>query len=816
MVQRKAADKLGIKADHLSHDHISLKKPSSSQHQDGKNRLPDLKKKMMKKSRYFKLSEIGHQSLKSSTSSTLKKNNISQPGKPPPAHDVPTTSPTILLTPKKQTPNTKTVESSPNYMKSTSCFDARKEPQSSQVSLRRNSTNSRVVSSSSGNKKPTKASSSQLVRALIKTSSFKPSRPASSKKSPRVALCASDHLNHVPRATCSSTLKDSKFPSYLMLNHGGTESEGTSVMKVCPYTYCSLNGHHHPHASLPPLKRFLSARRRSLKNQKSLKLAVPTDNGIKGIDEEDVAEKVGMDFFIEIYAEKTKEDDEIRTDFVSSNGGDEEEAEHYTEEQVIESLSDGSPRSEVDTDESLERCSEEIFATETGIMEMFYMPLSDEKETDGSFSSGSDSEVSDMEPEEGNVSDAEIEDEADNSSEMEDESETTLVSSSDDSVNSHNVDITEEENASFEGNSAEENITELNLEIEEFGQVCDGLTFVQLSSTADEFEDLSGKEENLGSDEATESGHSFMDATLMEEQVQEEIEESEERDMVSEVEDVINLTIKHVCDAPEDGNQKTEESSEVEKRVDDGDLSLDSGDMLEEAEEDTVTVDANVTEEIPPSEPSQATSEADQVVTKVEESSMDREILDPKDHNEKMHLMICEDPVYHDEIKLNKTEMPEDSKSEIEIRELENKTKPEKKPAFVRVEQSNDDQELRNKWNRNKRGIKDLEDESTRDFNPREPNYLPLVAEPGAEKVDLKHQMMDERKNSDEWMIDNALQQTITKLAPARKKKVALLVEAFEAVMPVTKCESSRLSQHHHHHQSQAFPHAIRPIQACS
>ena len=38
-------------------------------------------------------------------------------------------------------------------------------------------------------------------------------------------------------------LKDSKFPSYLMLNPGRTESEGTSVTKVCPYTYCSLNGH---------------------------------------------------------------------------------------------------------------------------------------------------------------------------------------------------------------------------------------------------------------------------------------------------------------------------------------------------------------------------------------------------------------------------------------------------------------------------------------------------------------------------------------------------------------------------------------------
>ncbi|CAN1160468.1 Calmodulin binding protein PICBP, partial [Linum perenne] len=48
------------------------------------------------------------------------------------------------------------------------------------------------------------------------------------------------------------------------------------------------------------------------------------------------------------------------------------------------------------------------------------------------------------------------------------------------------------------------------------------------------------------------------------------------------------------------------------------------------------------------------------------------------------------------------------------------------------------------------------------------------------EKVDLKHQMMDERRNSEEWMIHPSLQQTVTKLATARKRKVALLVEAFK------------------------------------
>ncbi|XVF24218.1 hypothetical protein REPUB_Repub13aG0108800 [Reevesia pubescens] len=99
--------------------------------------------------------------------------------------------------------------------------------------------------------------------------------------------------------------------------------------------------------------------------------------------------------------------------------------------------------------------------------------------------------------------------------------------------------------------------------------------------------------------------------------------------------------------------------------------------------------------------------------------------------------------------------------------------------------------------------------EDPKKFNRREPNFLPVVPEPDAEKVDLRHQMMDERKNAGEWMLDHALQQAVTKLAPARKRKVALLVEAFETVLPITKCET------HLRHTSTGFAHG-RPIQACN
>ncbi|CAE6086155.1 unnamed protein product [Arabidopsis arenosa] len=72
--------------------------------------------------------------------------------------------------------------------------------------------------------------------------------------------------------------------------------------------------------------------------------------------------------------------------------------------------------------------------------------------------------------------------------------------------------------------------------------------------------------------------------------------------------------------------------------------------------------------------------------------------------------------------------------------------------------------------------------ENVRKFNPREPRFLPPNPEVGAEKVNLRHQETQNKKNGDEWMVDNALQGVVSKLTPARKLKVQLLVQAFETL----------------------------------
>ncbi|KAL9155057.1 hypothetical protein ABFS82_10G157300 [Erythranthe guttata] len=86
------------------------------------------------------------------------------------------------------------------------------------------------------------------------------------------------------------------------------------------------------------------------------------------------------------------------------------------------------------------------------------------------------------------------------------------------------------------------------------------------------------------------------------------------------------------------------------------------------------------------------------------------------------------------------------------------------------------------KWILLQRFIRALEKVKT--FNPKKPKILPLNPDPESEKVNLRRQTVDQRKNSEEWMLDYAIRQAVSELAPTQKRKVALLVRAFETVVP--------------------------------
>ncbi|KAE8695485.1 hypothetical protein F3Y22_tig00110705pilonHSYRG00042 [Hibiscus syriacus] len=759
MVQRKVANKLGIQhqADHI--------KPSSCQHQDVKNKGSDLKK-IMKKCRSIKVSEP----------MPLRK-TISQPGKPPP----PVHSKSLI----------KPINGSPNYMKSTSSSEAKKETtqvssRNTQIDLQLDSKNlrSRRMSSTSGNKSATsltRTSSLKLVRTLTKTPSFKPAR-TSAKKCSRVSLCSDMNER---KATCSSTLKDSKFPAYLLLNPGGTEYEGTSVIKVCPYTYCSLNGHHH--TPLPPLKCFLKAKRRSMKTQRSMKmeafsprLTKPSGDGTEEFDSP-------VNFFVEIYANNanSKGDDH---DVDEATGGSTQmnapgaDGSRCGNETALESLSQGSLNSEsqIGFDENLEHYSEiisqvDIIETHNedlkrdDVDEEFRGIAAKEESSPWSFYDGDKQEgipsvdvdhtifeVIEMEWDEWSFSASHSGD------------ETHFLTESDQGIgdSSEDSDSNMTEEASEAGEDAKC--------VDTCSQISETLSYDQVSSTImDEEEEEEHTEIDLHG-ELT-SGKEKM----LEIGVPGTFKEVFEADSPLQVPE--NIGTFYLKDG---GFEKMEPFQLEQEEINEDYNEVQKSGDLEAAQ--TVTIcDLCPEMELP-------IGETGEKFKAGKDDNVAEDTL--SEVNDASHDVV-------DEIHFA------ESQAHLEVAASDQSNRKPRSNAIAKEDLA--DKHAYRKW-RIRRKRREDEYEESRDFNPREPNFLPIVPEEDAERVDLRHQMMDERKNAEEWMLDHALQKAVTKLAPARKRKVALLVEAFETVLPlpITKCET------HFKHSSTSFAHGR--IQACN
>ncbi|XP_034690663.1 uncharacterized protein LOC117918265 [Vitis riparia] len=909
MVQRKVGNKLGIQADHVSKTEKRLGnlKPGFSQHQDGRNRAADMKKKM-KKSRSIKLSDI--ESLRSSPL---------QPDKPPPLSAQPAAAKQSVIRPP---------DGSPNYMKSTSCSDARKEssqvsprsPQTGSGSGRRLSSNSKVCSASTH--RTARTSSLKLVKTLTKSPSFKPVR-ASTKKCSKVALCADMDAHG---ATCSSTLKDSNFPEYLMLNPGGTEYEGTSVIKVCPYTYCSLNGHHH--APLPPLKCFLSARRRVLKTQKTMKLEalsprrakLPGD-GMKSIDTAQVIidgkpaiqevdsgssavspliQEVGMDFFIEIYAKNRDDsaeaigsnipdqDDKEIVDVAGETGHlndimpSVEDGDETTKDdgQLADSESDEPPVSEIDSGDNLDQNSDVVFAETSSERDQRaeeadedYPPsLAPGEITPGYSSDGweSKSEATDMDWEEGQFSAQH----PDNSTQGNDESnlgsgylaeikhpdlhdEPTskpddIISKCFEEIFSEvQQEVIEDESSCFEvqfsDSDSDSDSIDQNLENDESSQMSESPNEEQISSI---FKEVATHEDEDGKAGISDFFSIHIDSSPVEEAIDEPVAANNEKSGVSEAGSLILEMYPQLGDVEATGDIEIADKPMIDQQesgfLQDDDANVQLKNQGSDSSQDFVLEQEliNGGDEGGKEEKEQADSVADNckssqafseesLLAETQDHPCDNNVEDKIDSKEdkaqagKFKITSSMDSEEHGDSKMKKSALAENSDGEVDNMEVEDITEPEAadtrlssnnttnsevRTAFFPARR-NTNQELVTTSNkpkgaiRRRRPVKD--NEEPRSFNPREPNYLPLEPDPEAEKVDLRHQMMDERKNSEEWMLDFALRKTVTELAPARKRKVALLVEAFETVLPLPKYET-RIR-----HTSAAFAHP-RPIQACS
>ncbi|KAK7401321.1 hypothetical protein VNO78_12709 [Psophocarpus tetragonolobus] len=792
MVQRKVPSKLGIQAEHVKSDkRLANMKLSSSQHQDGKGRGADMKKKM-KKSRSIKLSDL--EALQSSSSSSRR--SLSQPGKPPPLH-TPTTTASASASPQKQQPVFRTTDGSPNYMKPTSSSHAKKElfPVSLRSTQpgsdfknhpRKFSSDSKVSCAKKPAKALTRTSSLSLVRTLTKTTSFKASR-ACSRKSTRAVMCADMNAPH--RATCSSTMKDSKFPAYLILSPGGTESEGTSTMKVCPYTYCSLNGHHH--ADLPPLKSFMSARRRLLKTRKRAKLEALSPRRLKvplekhkedGVqqnvfDSKPACDEIGLDIFIEIYANEKDakpkgekemeridffreiEDHEYNKSTVEDNDMAASEegvmqittprsigndipspfiSEIYLEEALKNSF--GEVANEVDTtlqEQNTEDADEDHQASVWFHEEMSMGSYCSDGEQDmgDADMDDSDSKTYGMEWEEDRFCGFVDQEEDDVSSVCTEEDNDSKVEFS--SESSHDVSVIWLDDilgGYYEDFLVDETNKEVNLKESTYIEE-------QPSGISPVLEDTNG------SNETQEIEYSSTGLGCDQPFFTEEIFEYQTNTQESGGEnDEARCNIKELDEETIDNSQRQmSETCQIDETSEDGNTrSLENNDESNKGESQIELVDVFEESDI---------------------AAQDQNLLD-KDQG---------------------------------------KGKRFQRTSCISAEEESTSMN----WNANRRKRGDEDDDEMRKFNPKEPNFLPLVPEPEQEKIDLRHQMMDERKNSEEWMLDCALRQVVTKLAPARKKKVALLVEAFETVMPqAPKCETRVRN-------NAAFGHSGR-IQACS
>lgn len=950
MVQRKVVlNKIGIQADHVKSEKglVNHHNPSSFD--------SDLKKKM-KKSRSMKKHDF--ESLRSST--PLRK-EIPQPGKPPPPDHVPTRA----ATPQRQSP-TKAPESSPNYMKSTSSFEARKErsqvssrtPQTPTISksLSPRKSNNLRHSSGSGNKPIgtlSRTSSLKLVRTLTKTPSFKPARASAKKYSP-VVLCENIDV-HKP--TCSSTLKDSKFPAYLTLSPGATESEGTSAMKVCPYTYCSLNGHHH--ALVPPLKGFLSAKRRMLKAQKSIKLGCLSPRRVKPsgdsitaandaehviFEEKPLVEEMDLnstpitppmqekqtDIFIEIYSDErlsgTSQCSDIDFEEKLSQNSycatTEMNIIKFTEEeQTYEAGGEVYPLSMAEEETTLEwlskQCnsdediqpSNQLSQSDSEGSEMeweagrYYEPSLQDvpifklkgidhrssydesvSKSDESISSGFEDILADevlvgFYDEESISSDAWFNDddsELDGSYQNMESNKSILVCNKQSQVATEELTTPEEKDRNWESDETrgkestrapiEDPIEEFKAASEDkngFQDASNEISKIDLQLGVEETKCTSEIEEPLVDHQENESVRDEYASGLLGGEDFKSFHDSMEQDQEGTYNDYnashnsIEVYLSDSTSESRFSNEISDESKDAEADQEDHKQEIPTADAEDRMEEKEQLLAGNSfvgirtfeslqdfpdsnQEKIDERKLDDVIKESETNQTLVDDDALPDETQDhssnkksPSNDVENQHnseinqdgakiyketnSINSEDHKHSGAARLQSTDKNEEADtmegggytSKFDAEETCSKPKDASSTETI---QSNANEEMplackNPSWTiRSKRPVEELEE--SRNFNPREPNYLPVEPDPESEKVDLRHQMMDERKNAEEWMVDFALRQAVTKLAPARKRKVALLVEAFEKVLPTPKYEA------HLRHTSAAFIHA-RTVQAC-
>lgn len=610
--------------------------------------------------------------------------------------------------------------SSPNFLKETCCSNERKlqfqgSPRSSESSY-----------CSTSNSTPNSAhKSARLFRTKSKTCSI--------RQLPDLG---------VQRATCSSALKHSKSPEVIDLEAEGSESEGVSVTKPCPFTYCSLHGHHH--AAVPPLKTLISRRRRLLKTQKqatrspmrvkkSGKIKADEMSQLVSIGHDQVhgttslvVEKLGGDVSLEIYEDKydgpkaSPGGDDLSNISEMLLGEASEESLQQTNDLVtVEQHALASPPSLGDF--SLERCCTGTASQGTNT------DMKEEKLAASYDNEGDDSSCTDkLAPDE-------------------------VVESTSDSENhktssTYYCEAPEEQTVNEQNNASVETIKSKSVECSVQAKNHKYIRMWQLmykhavkGSTADVENPIT------------------LDGENKEDQV-------ERTNSVLQTNKSFPKTDEHTASINHSGRDQ----------------------IFELCQQDAIDLVQEAFDKI--------------LLPEVEDSSYDDQSVSSGISSDQEGLQLRNDEggehgnsTFSDTSEDRVVQNLEETQSEAE-----NSDAPKEEKAVSKVEDKLE-QNTPKRWSSLKkfillkRFVKAIE--KVRNLNYQKPQYRTLDRDPEAEKVNLRRQEIVDKKNVDEWMLDFALQQVISKLPPAQQRRVALLVEAFETVLPFPDIRTRQMSK---------------------
>ncbi|KAL1152933.1 hypothetical protein V6Z11_A09G142500 [Gossypium hirsutum] len=576
---------------------------------------------------------------------------------------------------------------------------------------------------------------------------------------------------NVERATCSSTLKASKFPDHLEIKPGGNESDGTAVLNVCRYSYCSLHGHHH--GDKPLLRRFVSMRRRAAKSQKSLK---PDHRQTSGNRKKGAQTEKGVpDGDLGVAFQQTVDIREIPSipategmegsDFVdlaesvpgeSSCPSHEEHLQQSNNPLKVGQQSPGTFQAfkhiDVDCSGIGEQQKAKCDTPGTNIEETRRINNGDRKSIHAP-----------GRPEGGDVT----------SQEFGDPSQFANLSLKPDDTCNACVPM---------GKESHKDINDAPVT----GMMEEPASTIDKKEDSDLDSGILQPRDRMASTSSTDVARK----TEMENQKNFTFWKLIYRHMVT------GLDAEPEIQTPRPGTNEEEQVDDLhhthgkndscqEILQEDKATSINDHDAsnrkLEFSQSDAIKLVQQAFDKILSEIPDHPSD--DQTI--VSEKTSEQELLYQKQDEGKENISTSSNSIEECMVE-NQEEMK--IKGDKEIASEEVKAAPK--------EGKMSDKQIPSSWSNLKkiiilrRFVKSLE--KVRNLKPKTIRYLPTAKYPEAEKIQLRHQTEKERKNAEEWMLDHALRQVISTLAPSQKRKVAMLVQAFETVIPAENGDDVR------------------------